>query len=191
MTPSIVNQIVEQEFRSLFHDRVRALRKKITIAREVVVIPQMQAQPCATHGPEAGMYAVNRNCIAPDVGVVMNHKAARAVEVFGNAAPVIERIVDEIEQRLVKLGEVGDLRRPVIHFRVDVDRVLAVPGWLEFLIPNALKIRGHRTRSTAGDQQIPAELKVQSLERGIGCTLLHTPQALVRGYIRRRGAELE
>src|SRR5262245_4188918 len=191
MTPSIVNQIVEQEFRSLFHDRIRALCKKITIAREVVVIPQMQAQPCATHGPEAGMYAINRNRIAPDVGIVMNHKAPRVVEVFGNAAPVIERVVDEIEQRLVKLREVGDLRGPVIHFGIDVDRVLAIPRWFELLVPNALKIRRHRTGPAAGDQQIPAELKVQSLEGGIGRSLLYTLQAFVRGDIRRSGAELE
>src|SRR5262245_53199547 len=102
----------------------------------------------------------------------MNHKAVRAVEIPGHAAATLDCIVDEIEQRLVKLRKIGDLSGPIIHLCVDVDRVLAFPGWFELLVPDALKIRRHRTGPAAGDEEIPSELEVQRLKRRISRTLL-------------------
>jgi hypothetical protein len=40
----------------------------------------------------------------------------------------------------VHLGKIGLFRWPVIHFRVDVDGVFAVPGGFVGIIPDSLEI---------------------------------------------------
>ena len=46
--------------------------------------------------------------------------------------------VDQVEQRLVALGEIGRFRGPVVHLRVDVDRPVATPRCTHVLIPDPL-----------------------------------------------------
>ena len=42
----------------------------------------------------------------------------------------------------VKIGEVGAFGEPVVHLGIDVDRVLAAPGRIDRLVPDALQIGG-------------------------------------------------
>lgn len=50
--------------------------------------------------------------------------------------------VDQVEERLLGLGQVGNTGVPVVHLRVDVDGVLALPGRIEVVVPDALKVGG-------------------------------------------------
>jgi len=45
------------------------------------------------------------------------------------------------------LGEIGRLRRPVIHLGIDIDRVLGVPRRRHRVIPKPLEIRSLRSNT--------------------------------------------
>ena len=80
---------------------------------------------------------------------------------LGRLAAGDGHVVDQVEQRLVALGEVGHLHRPVVHLGVDVDGLLAVPGRLELIVPDPLQVGRLAARPAAGDQQVAAELEVE------------------------------
>ena len=61
-----------------------------------------------------------------------------------------------------------DLGRPVVHLGVDVDGVLAVPGRLELVVPDALQVGRLAAGAARRDQQVAAVLEEQGGERGIG-----------------------
>ena len=67
----------------------------------------------------------------------------------------------------MEFRQVGQLRRPVVHLRVDVGRVVAAPGGLEAGIPDALQVGGLATRLRAADQQVASELEIGRHERCI------------------------
>src|SRR5262245_61308017 len=100
---SVCNQVIQKELCGLFHQRVGAAREKLTIASEVVMLPEVQAQPGAAHRPNAGTHTVDRHGVSPNVRVVMNHKAARAIESPGHVPAILTRSFDQIEERLVQL----------------------------------------------------------------------------------------
>src|SRR5579875_450186 len=79
----------------------------------------------------------------------------------------------------MKVGEVSALGKPVVHLRVDVDGVLRSPRRIDRLVPDALKIRGKRTRARAGDEQVSAELKVDRQQMDIFTARLQCFHTLV------------
>ena len=110
---------------------------------------------------------------------------------LGGLSAAHRDVLDQAEERLGALREVGRLRRPVVHLGVDVDGVLAVPGRRELVIPLSLKIRGHRAGATARNQQVTAKMKVQSFERKIFGSALHLLQSLISRQIMRSFAEVQ
>ena len=89
----------------LLHHRVGALRQEIAVAGEQVVLPEVLAEPGAAGGPDAVVRVVDRRRAAPEVGVVVQHPAARAV--VGprpSCGRLADQLVDQVEQRLVALG---------------------------------------------------------------------------------------
>ena len=61
----------------------------------------------------------------------------------------------------MQLGQAGHLCRPVIHFRIDIGSVLAVPRRREALIPDTLEIGRLSSRLRTTYQEVTSELKVQ------------------------------
>src|SRR5688572_29277086 len=124
---------VEVELARRLHHRIRARAQVLHVAAEGVVLPEVLRQPCRSavpvrpHGIALAEVA-HRRRLRPDVTVVMRHPAARVVIHLRGAVPVHRDALDEVDERLVHLGEVRALRRPVVHLRVDVDRVVRTPG---------------------------------------------------------------
>ena len=163
----ILDEVVEEELRRLLHHRIRA-REEGAIAAEQVVLPEMLRQPGGAGRPQARARQVAGRREAPDVGDVMGDEAARAVvDARGLAARLAQRL-EEVEQRLVQLGEVGHLRRPVVHLQVDVEVIVGVPRRVHAVVPEALQVRGQIAGAAARDQQIAAELEVERVERRVG-----------------------
>src|SRR5690554_3989448 len=79
------------------------------------------------------------------------------------------------------LRQVAHFSRPVIHLRIDVDRVVAAPRRAELVIPYALQICRLSTGPGTGDEQITPILKQELDETGIAGTILD--DALVRRQI--------
>ena len=85
----------------------------------------------------------------------MGHKAPGAVVGQGGVgAGDAQGVVEELEQRLVELGKVGGLHRPVVHLRIDVDGIFTVPRCIFAVVPNALQVCRLSTRLGRGDEQI-------------------------------------
>ena len=95
------------------------------------------------------------------------------------------------EQRLVALGEVGGIGQPVVHLEVDVGRVLAAPGRIDLLVPDALQVGGLTAGPRRGDHQVAAVLDVERGERGIGVRRVGRDALIGRQVGDRRRAEID
>ncbi len=65
---------------------------------------------------------------------------------------------DEVDEVGVALGEVGDFRAPVAHLEVDVVVVVARPGGVDVLVPDALEIEREVARTRSRDEHVAAIL---------------------------------
>ena len=123
---------------------------------------------------------------------MVGDEAARAVVRLRGPSARLAQLLDQVEQRLVALGEVRHLGGPVVHLGVDVDRVLAAPGGVHVVVPEALEVRGLGARPGAGDQQVAPVLEVGRGEPGVARSLAHGRETLVRGHrVPFRRAEVE
>ena len=112
---------------------------------------------------------------------MVGDEAARPVVGPRRPSARLAQLLDQVEQRLVALGEVRHLGGPVVHLGVDVDRVLAAPGGVHVVVPEALEVRGLGARPRAGDQQVAPVLEVGRGEAGVDRSLAHGRETLVRG----------
>ena len=117
---------------------------------------------------------------------MVRHPAVRAVHAQRHLRPVRLHPAQVVEKRQVHLGQVAHLRAPVVHFRVDVDGVLAVPRRVEIVVPNALQIRRQRAGTRASREQIAPEGKIQFLQAVICIALRIAGKALVGRQIVQR-----
>ena len=161
------------------------------IAAIIVMIPQMQAQPGAAGRPETPSRAVDGRGRAPQVGVVVDDPAARAVHLPRGPRAGLGEVPHHRDQRGHAFLEPGRLGRPVVHLRVDVDRVLAAPGRVGAVVPQALQIGGLAARPRRCDQQIAAILKVERGERGVVRGLAGADALVGRTARRGRAAEVD
>ena len=111
---------------------------------------------------------------------MVGDKAAAAVVLLGRLGARHAQAIDEVEELVVALGEIRDLRRPVVHLEVDVDRELAVPGRLVALVPDPLEICRQRPRATRSEEQVAPELEVELGQAGIIGARLDALEAGVR-----------
>ena len=133
----------------------------------------MLREPRGAGRPESRARQIARRGEAPDVGDVVRHESARAVVHARRLAAGLAQRIEKVEQRLVQLGEVGHLRRPVVHLQVDVEVIVRVPRRAHAVVPHALQVGRQIARTAAGDQQVAAELKIQRVECRIGRAALH------------------
>src|SRR5580658_1634522 len=79
----------------------------------------------------------------------------------------------------MQLCEVRAFGKPVVHFGVDIDRVLRTPWWIDRLVPDALEICSESTGARAGDEHVATELEVDRKEMKILATALDRRDALI------------
>ena len=152
-----------QEEPACTNERGVEAREVSGIAAILVMLPEILAEPGAAGWPEAPG-PVDRGRCAPEVSVMVSHPAAGTPVHFGRAGARLGQVHDHGVQRLDTLGQVARLGRPVIHLGVDVDGVLAAPRRVHAGIPQALQRRRLSAWSRAAQQEVTAELKVESHE---------------------------
>ena len=134
-----VRGIVHQEPGSPFDNRV-PLTQEVFVQREEIMLPQMRGQPCPAIRIHPPVGPVNRTRNPPYVGVVMSHEATTPIHHLCRAVTRDAEIADQREKRWQGGREIGHLCWPIIHLRVDVDCIFAVPWRIKLLVPNALKV---------------------------------------------------
>ena len=95
-----------------------------------------------------------------------------------------------IDKGKVEFGEIADFGGPIVHLDVDVEVIIAVPGSLEMLVPEALEVRRQGAGARASHQKVASELKVKGRELRIRRPIPQRGQALVGGQ-GRGGARAE
>jgi hypothetical protein len=128
---------------------------------EQVVLPQILAKPSATGGPVPPR-TINRCGRAPQVGVMMSHPTARTPMHLRRSCSGLGQLLHHSEQRFHTFAEVTSLGRPIVHFRVDVNRIFAAPGRVQPVRPEPLQVGRLTAWPRTGEQQVAPELKVQS-----------------------------
>ncbi len=159
--------------------------------RIVPMFPEMRAQPCAAGGPQSVLGAIDRCRRAPQIDIVVRDPAARAVHRPCGACAGLGDLADHLDERRDAFGEVGRMRRPIVHLGIDVDRVFGAPGRLQALVPQPLQRRGLAARLRAGDQQITRILKVERGERRIGGGIVGGDALVGRQVGGGRAAEID
>ena len=90
---------------------------------------------------------------------------------------------DQIDEGLMKLGEIAGLCQPIIHLDVDIEVIVRGPWRLFISIPNTLQVRWEAARTRRGDQEVAAELVVGFHEIGVVMVaLLQALEAVFGGF---------
>ena len=102
MACTIVNEIIQKELRSIVQNRPCTVAQETLVERVRIVIPRIQGEPRAAHGPNAPLVTINRFGIPPQVCVVMNDETASAIVVLRDLRSRTTRRradhVDEVNQ---------------------------------------------------------------------------------------------
>src|SRR5690606_23465840 len=134
-----------------------------------VVFPKVLGEPRTAAAPASPEGAVDGARHTPEVCVVMRYPTPRSVHHTRSLLSRHGEFTYHAKKRLVQFTEIGALRGPRVHLRVDVDGILAVPRRIHPIVPDTLQVR----RLTAGlgrrDQQITPELKIQCRKVWIIC----------------------
>ena len=171
-------QVVYEEVGRTFHHIV-VIGQELLVARVEIMLPDVGGKPSPARWEHAPGSAIDRAGNAPEVGVVMGHPSPAAIHVSCGLGPRLAQIANHAEQRLLRLGQVSDERRPVVHLGVDVDGVLRVPRGVHLVVPHALQISGLATGLRGGDEQIASVLHHQRHQVQVSRILLESLHALV------------
>ncbi len=131
------------------------------------MVPELRAEPRTAGRPQPPFRAVDGPGGPPDVGVVMQDPSARAVMRRRDLRAGPADVLDKPDERLHAFAEIGGIRQPVIHLKIDVGRVLAVPRRIDPIVPDALERRRLRSRTRRGNHEIAAVLQVKRRQRRI------------------------
>ena len=151
MMTGVFHHHFKQELGGAFHDRVAFLEEPL-VSAESVMLPQMLAKPGATNRPHPESCRVDGRRPSPEIDVVVSYPPAAAVVRSSCLGTRSRDVSKEVEQWLMAFGEITHFSRPVIHLRVNVDRVFAAPGWGNGVIPNPLEVGRLTAGAAAGDQ---------------------------------------
>ena len=183
----VLHQGIHEKRRRLPHHGIVGA-EEIRVEGVFIMLGNVQAQPGRAHLPHRGGHkAVLRRTVAPDVGIVVRHPAGGPVHGAGHLPPVGEHPPHVVKQRQVHLGQVAAFRGPVVHLRVDVDGVLAAPGGVEALAPQALEVGGQRAGTAGAAQQVAPVEEISVDQAEILLARGKAPQPLVRGQAFQRG----
>ena len=100
---------------------------------------------------------------------MMGNPTPTVVHVPGCLGSGYRQFPDHPEQRLLAFRQVCQLGRPVVHLRVDVDRVTAIPGRDRVFVPHPLQVQRLPAWARSADHQVTAELEQEGCQGGIGC----------------------
>ena len=99
----------------------------------------------------------------------MGNPTTTVVHVSSCLGSRYREFTDHPEEGLLAFGQVRQFGRPIIHFRVDVNRVTTVPGRDRVFIPHPLQVQRLPTRTRSADHQVTAELEKKGCQFRIGC----------------------
>jgi hypothetical protein len=160
------------------------------------MFPQMLAEPSARHRPHriahrlvnrVAIKPADRRCLAQEVGLVTGDPALHPVVDARGFGAMAAQIFDEVKERFVAFSQVADLGGPVVHLKVDVQRVVRPPGRLHQIVPDALKVARLAARAGGRDHQVATIVEKQRLKARIGEAARPLGQTFIGRQVPGRG----
>ena len=121
----------------------------------------MLCQPSSSIWPHSEIGSIYRTTSTPQIRIVMSHPATCSVNSFSSFLAIYTQIAHHIKKRLVVFRQVCYFGRPVIHFRININRIFTIPRSIYAIAPQALQIGGLSTGLRRRNKQITTILKHQ------------------------------
>ena len=143
----------------------------------------MLCQPGTSIRPHAEVCSIHRSTGTPYIRIMMCHPTFSIIKNFSSLTACNCQISHHIKERFMRLTQIGYFSRPIIHLRINVNRVFTIPGSIRTMIPDTLKIGRLTTGLRRRNQQITTILEHQSCHRHIipFHKTLHTDRCLQSG----------
>ena len=169
-------------------ERGIADRREIrAVLRVLVMVPEMQRVPRVD-----GRIPLHPAAAAP--GILRDaRRPALLVRTEVLHRHVVKRFLhrtDEVKERQVAFGEVRDLRAPIAHLEVDVVVVVARPGRMDLVVPDALQVKRQVPGTRSRDEHVASVLVHERLKLRIRQRLAVLRKPLVRRQFRGLGIRL-
>ena len=121
----------------------------------------MLAGPSAALTPDSPESTINRSGCTPDIGIVMRHPASCTIHFFCCLLPGNRHLFYHLQKWFMQFRKICFFCRPIIHFRIDVDGVLAIPWRTQFIVPDSLQVGRLTTGLRRRNQQVTAILIIK------------------------------
>ena len=156
------------------------------------MFPEVGAQPRAAQEPigppRIALASPDRRSLAPDVRIVMRNPATGPIILTSGFVTIVRQVLDQPEKGLVTLGEVGQLRRPIVHLGINIERIVGTPGRGHRFIPDTLQGGGDTPGARTRDQQVASVVEKQRGQRRIITAFRKPDQTLLSAqYVRCGG----
>ena len=120
-------------------------RQIIFISIVQKMFPEMLTGPSASIVPDSPERTVNSAGGTPYICIVMRHPSSGTIHIFCRLPAGNGHVQYHLQKGFMQFSQVCFFCRPVIHFCIDVDGVLTIPGRIQFVIPDALQVSGLST----------------------------------------------
>lgn len=167
----LVDRVSKEELGGPANDRVRTIPEERLIAAVLVVLPQLEGKP-GTAGHVHSPSDAGSGCrVPPCVGHCVRDPARCAVHLLGGRPAMGRESLQETEQWLLALGQVGRLGGPVallgVHVQVEVVRPGRAAG--QAVVPQSLqRQRQGGVPAGAGHRKVATVLEVERYESVVG-----------------------
>lgn len=76
----------------------------------------------------------------PYIRIMMCHPTFSIIKNFSSLTACNCQVSHLSKRRFMCLTQIGHFSRPIIHLRIDINRIFTIPGSIWTMIPNTLKI---------------------------------------------------
>ena len=108
---------------------------------------------------------------------MVSHPTLTIVHLLGGFGTCLAQFACHLKQRFLRLSQIANKRRPVVHLGIDVDGIFRVPWGVHFVVPYTLQVSRLSARLTRRNQQIATILHHQ--RHHIEVSAVESTQALV------------
>ena len=156
----VTHQEIDKELRRAFHNRIYFFQV-LFVTRIQITVPQVLAQPGITNRPRAAIRIIYGTGHTPQISIMMKHPSTATIHFACRFFSVFTQFTYHLNQRFMQFRQVRNLGGPIIHLRIDIGGIIAIPCRFGLCIPFSLQVSRLATGLRTGYQQIAPILEIQ------------------------------
>ena len=114
------------------------LPQKILVTGIQIMLPKMLSYPCPSIGPHTCICKIHRSGRPPNIRIMVSYPSFGPIQHTGCFTSRYRKVTCHLEERTMRLRQVSHFCRPVVHLRININGVLAVPRCIQILVPYTL-----------------------------------------------------